>query len=101
MIYNTSERFILCFSFKLKAISFILTQTFLIGRGDVAFLHIAYVKSTKNVGKLTYAIQEPVFPVANTDFEGGYDDHGYGDYIFLVIYTQPSHTKKAAMPRPC
>jgi hypothetical protein len=23
--------------------------------------------------------------VANTDFEGGDDDHGYGDYIFLVI----------------
>jgi hypothetical protein len=37
------------------------------------------------------AIQEPVFPVANTDFEGGYDDHGYGDCIFLVIYAQPSH----------
>jgi hypothetical protein len=29
--------------------------------------------------------------VANTDFEGGDDDHGYGDYIFLVIYAQPSH----------
>jgi hypothetical protein len=32
----------------------LFTQTFLIGRGDVTFLHIAYVKSTKNVGKLTY-----------------------------------------------
>jgi hypothetical protein len=29
------------------------------------------------------AIQEPVFSVANTDFEGGDDDHGYGDYIFF------------------
>jgi hypothetical protein len=38
------------------------------------------------------AIQEPVFSVANTDFEDGDDDHGYGDCIFLVIYAQPSHT---------
>jgi hypothetical protein len=30
--------------------------------------------------------------VANTDFEGGDDDHGYGDCIFLVIHAQPSHT---------
>jgi hypothetical protein len=37
------------------------------------------------------AIQEPVFSVANTDFENGDDDHGYGDCIFLVIYAQPSH----------
>ena len=34
-------------------ISKLFTQTFLIGRGDVTFLHIAYIKSTKNVGKLT------------------------------------------------
>jgi rRNA processing protein Gar1 len=33
-------------------ISKLFTQTFLIGRGDVTFLHIACVKSTKNVGKL-------------------------------------------------
>jgi hypothetical protein len=38
------------------------------------------------------AIQEPVFPVANTDFKGGYDGYGYGDCIFLVIYAQPSHS---------
>jgi hypothetical protein len=36
-------------------------------------------------------IQEPVFSVANTDFEGGDDGSGYGDCIFLVIYAQPSH----------
>jgi hypothetical protein len=45
-------------------ISKLFTQTFLIGRGDVTFLHIAYVKSTKNVGKPTLrirAIQEPIF----------------------------------------
>jgi hypothetical protein len=28
----------------------------------------------------TRAIQEPVFSVANTDFEGGDNDNGYGDY---------------------
>jgi hypothetical protein len=44
----------------------------------------------------TRAIQEPVFSVANTDFEGGDNDNGYGDYIFLVIYAQPSH---AEIPR--
>jgi hypothetical protein len=31
------------------------------------------------------AIQELVFSVATTDFEGGDDDHGYGDCIVLVI----------------
>jgi hypothetical protein len=36
-------------------ISKLFTQTFLIGRGDVTFLHIACVKSTKNVGKLICA----------------------------------------------
>jgi hypothetical protein len=32
----------------------------------------------------TRAIQEPVFSVANADFEGGDNDDGHGDYIFLV-----------------
>jgi hypothetical protein len=36
--------------------------------------------------------------VANTDFEGGDDDHGYGDCIFLVIYAQPSHTRMRNRP---
>jgi hypothetical protein len=52
------------------------------------------VKPTKNIGKLVFgigAIQEPVFSVANTGFEGGDNGHGYGDCIFLVIYAQPSH----------
>jgi hypothetical protein len=39
----------------------------------------------------TQAIQEPVFSVANTYFEGGDNDNGYGDYIFLVKHGQPSH----------
>jgi hypothetical protein len=67
-------------------ISKLFTQTFLIGRGEVTSLHIAYVKSTKKCRKTNLrvrAIQEPVFPVANTDFEGGDDDHGYGDCIFF------------------
>ena len=45
------------------------------------------------------AIQEPVFSVANTDFEGGGDDHGYGDCMFLVIYAQPSQSQKNARGR--
>jgi hypothetical protein len=47
------------------------------------------------------AIQEPVFSVANTDFEDGDDDHGYGDCIFLVIYAQPSHTYLTARNGRC
>jgi hypothetical protein len=31
----------------------------------------------------TRAIQEPVFSVANTDFEGGDNDNGYGDLMGL------------------
>jgi hypothetical protein len=36
------------------------------------------------------------FSVANTDFEGGDDDHGHGDYIFLVNDAQPSHNDSGA-----
>jgi hypothetical protein len=32
--------------------------------------------------------------VPNTEFEGGDDGHGYGDYTFLVKQAQPSHTHK-------
>jgi hypothetical protein len=46
------------------------------------------------------AIQEPVFSVANTDFEDGDDDHGYGDCIFLVIYAQPSHRSRGQPKKP-
>jgi hypothetical protein len=35
-----------------------------------------------NLSQLT--IQEPIFSVSNTEFEGGDDGHGYGDCIFLV-----------------
>jgi hypothetical protein len=31
----------------------LFTQTFLIGRGDVTFLHVTYTKPSQNVGKLT------------------------------------------------
>ena len=78
------------------AISKLFKQTFLIGRGDVTFLHIAHVKSTKNIGKLTCVFgrfKNPFFSVANTDFEGGDVDNGYGDCIFLVICAQPSHMR--------
>jgi hypothetical protein len=44
------------------------------------------------------AIQEPVFSVANNaDFEGGDDDYGHGDCIFLVIYAQPSHNVQKSL----
>jgi hypothetical protein len=37
------------------------------------------------------AIQEPVFSVANADFEGGGDDdHGYGDCIFGSFMRNPA-----------
>ena len=75
-------------------ISKLFTQTFLIGRGDVTFLHISYVKSTKNVGKPTCVFgrfKNPFFLWLIQIFEDGDDDNGYGDCIFLVIYAQPSH----------
>ena len=37
-------------------------------------------------------IQEPIFSVSNTEFEGGDDGHGHGDYTFLVKQAQPSHS---------
>jgi hypothetical protein len=36
-------------------------------------------------------IQEPIFSVSNTEFEGGDDGHGHGDHTFLVKQAQPSH----------
>jgi hypothetical protein len=72
----------------------LLKKTFLIGRGDVTFLHVAYTKPSQNVGKLTCLygrFKSPFFLWANTDFEGGDNDNGYGDYIFLVKHGQPSH----------
>jgi hypothetical protein len=66
----------------------------LIGRGDVTFLHVTCAKPSQNGRKTNLrarAIQEPVFSVADADFEGGDNDNGYGDYIFLVKHGQPSH----------
>jgi hypothetical protein len=36
-------------------------------------------------------IQEPIFSVSDTEFEGGDDGHGHGDCTFLVKQAQPSH----------
>ena len=36
----------------------------------------------KNFCRLT--IQEPIFSVSNTEFEGGDDGHGHGEGTFLV-----------------
>jgi hypothetical protein len=38
-------------------------------------------------------IQEPIFSVSNTEFEGGDDGHGHGDCTILVKQAQPSHKK--------
>jgi hypothetical protein len=37
-------------------------------------------------------IQEPVFSVPNTEFEGGGNGHGHSEGTFLIKYAQPSHT---------
>jgi hypothetical protein len=58
----------------------LFTKPFVVGRGDVTSLHIA-CKSSKNVRKLAFA-----------DFEGGGNDRGCSDCIFLDILTQSSHT---------
>ena len=42
-------------------------------------------------------IQEPIFSVSNTEFEGGDDGHGHGDHTFLVKQAQPSHTLKSSV----
>ena len=45
----------------------------------------------RNSNFLRLKIQEPVFPVFDTEFEGGGDGRGCGDYNFLVKWAQPSH----------
>jgi hypothetical protein len=37
-------------------------------------------------------IQEPIFSVSNTEFEGGDDGHSLGDCTILAKQAQPSHT---------
>jgi hypothetical protein len=46
-----------------------------------------------NFSRLT--IQEPIISVPNTEFEGGDDGRGYGDYTFLVKQAQPSYSAGA------
>jgi hypothetical protein len=48
-------------------------------------------KPSHKIEKLTRAIQEPIFSVANADFEGGCDGRGCVCGTFLVICAQPSH----------
>jgi hypothetical protein len=47
------------------------------------------VKNTKNE-LLSVNDSGAHFSVSNTEFEGGDDRHGYGDYIFLAKQAQPS-----------
>jgi hypothetical protein len=44
-------------------------------------------------------IQEPIFSVSDTEFEGGDDGHGHGDCTFLVKQAQPSHNSFDAFLR--
>ena len=61
---------------------------------------MGYILSYKNLVKnrktnfRRQAIQEPIFPVANTGFEGGCDGRGCVCGTFLVICTQPSHAAR-------
>jgi hypothetical protein len=54
------------------------------------------VKNTKNE-LLSVGDSGAHFSVPNTEFEGGDDGRGYGDYIFLVKQAQPSHRSKNIM----
>jgi rRNA processing protein Gar1 len=67
----------------------------LIGRGDVTFLHIAYVKSTKNVGKLTCVFgrfKNPFFLWLIKILKAATMIMVTAIAFFLVIYAQPSHS---------
>jgi hypothetical protein len=52
-----------------------------------------YIKSSKNFGKLTCVygrFKSPFFySMANIDFEGGDNDHGYGDCMFGSFMRNP------------
>jgi rRNA processing protein Gar1 len=74
-------------------ISKLFTQTFLIGRGNATFLYIAYVKSTKNVGKLTCVFgrfKNPFF-LWLIQILKAVTMVMVTAIAFLVIYAQPSH----------
>jgi hypothetical protein len=54
-------------------------------------------KPSQNTPKINFfqlTIQELIFSVSNTEFEGGGDGdgHGHGEGTFLVKQAQPSHT---------
>jgi hypothetical protein len=59
--------------------------------------HHSLYKNLVKTPKLTFCrltIQEPIFSVPNTEFEGGGDGHGHGEGNFLVKYAQPSHNRR-------
>ena len=53
------------------------------GCGDVTSLYKNLVKNRKTNFR-RQAIQEPIFSMANADFEGDHDGRGCGDCIFLA-----------------
>jgi hypothetical protein len=51
---------------------------------------ICLYKNLIKTGKTNFrglAIEEPIFAVANAEFESGYYGHGFGDCIVLVLVT--------------
>jgi hypothetical protein len=53
------------------------------GPGLAVVTHATSLKN-RETNFLLLTIQEPVFPVSDTEFEGGDDGCGCGNYIFLV-----------------
>jgi hypothetical protein len=67
------------------------------GCGDVTSLCKNLVKNRKTNFR-RQAIQEPIFAVANADFEDDYDGRGCTCGTFLVICAQPSHVQLTSWP---
>jgi hypothetical protein len=62
---------------------------------------ILYTKTYLKTPKMNFCrlkIQEPIFSVSNTEFEGGDDGYGLGDCTFLVKQAQPSSHRSAIAP---
>jgi hypothetical protein len=70
-------------SYNIKSFAFKTCFGAWTGCGDITSPHKNLVKNRKtNFLRLT--IQEPIFPVSDTEFEGGGDVRGCGDCIVLV-----------------
>ena len=59
-----------------------------------------YTKTGQKNHSFRLTIQEPIFSVSNTEFEGGDDGYGHGDHTFLVKQAQPSHRAADQLIKP-